>query len=136
MIKAVPLRIRSGKQTADCLEAPTACTRLPRTETSEIDTREYRLFQSLDIDGDGYITVKSVREALSSAGLDETDSRLAESMRRLSRYSDAEEISFADFSEAVRPNILHFVAAEPSPQERTGLQRKSAAICFCFLLHR
>ena len=72
----------------------------------EIDAREYRLFQSLDCDGDGVIAVDAVWEALRAAGLDKTDVRLADARERLSAYAATDVISFAEFTEAIRPNIL------------------------------
>jgi len=77
-----------------------------QVEAAHVDSREYRLFLSLDVDGSGSISVDSLKDALATAGIDKGDARLAEAMQRLSEYTRGQAISFAEFSEAVRPNIL------------------------------
>ena len=100
------------------------------TEVPEIDAREYRLFQSLDADGDGVITVEAIWEALLAAGLHQSDIRLADARERLSAYAATDVISFAEFTEAIRPNILLIERAlqgktSPFPTSRSSAQRSS-----------
>jgi glutaminase len=73
---------------------------------SEVDHREQQLFQSLDRDGVGSIRRSEILGVIKRMGLQLEDARLQETLIALHRYVEDEPITYADFSNIVRPNIL------------------------------
>lgn len=84
------------------------------SKPGDLDTREQRLFRSLDTDNDGHIHRTELAKTLAKAGLREDDQRLKESLAILSVTNErngqaptsAENVSERDFCAAIRHNIL------------------------------
>ena len=71
-----------------------------------VDSREFHLFRSLDLENKGEITVSALLDSLLSVGLNPDDARLAETTRKLDKLSLRDKLSYAQFCDLVRPNIL------------------------------
>ncbi|MCG8421023.1 MAG: glutaminase A [Proteobacteria bacterium] len=93
--------IRSGTSKTD-RATPENSIQLP----VEIDAREYRLFQSLDLSRKGYIFASDILSALAQVGLTRDDARLRESMSALDEYGSDDRIGYHQFCRLIRPNIL------------------------------
>ncbi len=71
-----------------------------------VDSREYRLFSSLDKDGKGCIHPVDLKNILSRQGLKEDDFRLEECFRMLQKYKEKDLVSYEEFGEIIQRNIL------------------------------
>lgn len=70
------------------------------------DVREHHLFRALDQEGKGYIYPADLRRALSAMGLSLEDTRLQESMSVLNTHQEDQKLSYEEFCQTIRPNIL------------------------------
>jgi glutaminase len=73
---------------------------------SEVDSREYRLFRSLDTHNEGSISVADLLDALRETGLSTDDIRLRETVSGLAPFGLRDRLSVDQFCEIIRPNIL------------------------------
>jgi len=71
-----------------------------------VDTREHRLSRSLDLNATGTVEVASLLDALSRVGLSPDDPRLRETMTELQKFGLKDTLSYTEFSNVIRPNIL------------------------------
>ena len=76
------------------------------SKSAEMDSREYRLFRSLDTQNQRSILVADLLEALHDLGLREDDLRLREMFAGLAQSGLRDRLSAAQFCDIVRPNIL------------------------------
>jgi glutaminase len=74
--------------------------------SEQIDEREQRLFRSLCINGNEYVTRRDIQSALLRIGLRLDDARLYDSITALQNYEEAAPIPYVEFCTIVRPNIL------------------------------
>ena len=72
----------------------------------QLDEREQRLFRSLSVDGNDFVTRRDLLHALQRIGLLLDDARLRDCMSALQAFEDTTAIHYADFCRIVRPNIL------------------------------
>jgi glutaminase len=70
------------------------------------NSRELHLFRSLDLQRKGEIAVSDLLDALRSVGLNPDDARLAETTQKLEKLSLRDKLSYSQFCDLVRPNIL------------------------------
>lgn len=87
----------------------------PRADT-DIDSRERRLFQSLDTDNHGHVKREDFEQTLRDMGLSPSDPRLLQTMMQLDEYQrrvqrssihvDTSLIPLNVFCEALRPSIF------------------------------
>ena len=75
-------------------------------QSAEVDPRELRLFRSLDVENRGSVRVGDLLEVFERVGLQPGDRRVTETRRALGEYGLRDELDFAAFCEAVRPDIL------------------------------
>ena len=76
------------------------------TRNASVDSREFHLFRSLDVERRGEICVADLLDALSRVGLNQDDARLAETTHKLEKLSLRDKLSYEQFCDLVRPNIL------------------------------
>ena len=76
------------------------------TPLRDIDSREFRLFQSLDIEQKGEILVGDLLESIQESGLSLNDMRIRQSAKALEQYSLRDRIDYGIFCELIRPSIL------------------------------
>jgi len=74
--------------------------------TSEIDSREYRLFRSLDMHNERKVLVADLLDAFRRMGLDENDPRLATTMSGLAKFGLRDQLELEAFCSVIRPDIL------------------------------
>ena len=77
-----------------------------KATSAKVDGREYRLFRSLDVDRRGKISVGDLLDAFERTGLYRDDQRISETMASLATHGVHEELSYDEFVEIIRPNIL------------------------------
>ncbi len=76
------------------------------SQVVDVDSRELRLFRSLDVEGNGEISVSVLLDALLSVGLHASDTRLAATTKQLETRSLRDKLNYVEFCDLVRPNIL------------------------------
>lgn len=72
----------------------------------QLDEREQRLFRSLSVNGNDFVTRRDLLHALQRIGLLLDDARLRDCIAALQAFEDTTAIHYSDFCRIVRPNIL------------------------------
>lgn len=75
-------------------------------EMPQLDAREHRLFLALDRKKKQSILPGDLKSLLTGMGLSLEDARLKESMQVLQNYEEDYQISYEEFCQIIRPNIL------------------------------
>jgi len=71
-----------------------------------IDSREHRLFRSLDMRKDNAVFIADLLDSFNRIGLSEDDARLQQTMAGLSGFGLRDRISEEQFCQLIRPDIL------------------------------
>lgn len=79
---------------------------LSAVDRLHVDSREHRLFRSLDLHDEGYVVVAELLDALTRNGLKEDDVRLSEMIAGLSGLGRRDQLRETEFCDLIRPNIL------------------------------
>jgi glutaminase len=79
---------------------------VPVAPQGAVDNRERQLFDALDLDRRGWLRASEILAVLHRVGLDPADRRLREVVRRLQHADDDGRVTFDEFCDLVRPNIL------------------------------
>ena len=86
---------------------PQSVTDMPTLHgDANIDAREYRLFRSLDLQNSGEVLVGDLLEALTDVGLSPNDHRLQETVSSLNKRPLRDALTYDQFCDVIRPNIL------------------------------
>jgi glutaminase len=78
----------------------------PSVPQGAIDNRERQLFDALDLDRRGWLRGAEILSVLKRVGLDQSDRRLREVVRRLQLADEDSRVTFDEFCDLIRPNIL------------------------------